>query len=202
MQSAFTRIYSEDQWDGGSGKGSTIENTEPYRRLLEGFISEHGVKSVVDAGCGDWQSTHLIDWKGASYIGVDVVESVIAANRARYGHLHRFECLDFSTQELPSADLLLLKEVLQHWPTHVIQELLSRLGQFKYVLITNSVNAMDGGHSLNSDIAMSGYRPLDVRLPPFNLPATELARYRTDEVAVTEPHNKLVLLYSPTSVEL
>jgi SAM-dependent methyltransferase len=145
MKSAFTRIYDEDHWDGGSGRGSSVLNTAPYRSLVEDLIRKNEIRSVVDAGCGDWQSTHLIDWNGADSLGLDVVDTVIAANRERFGPAHKFECLDFSAQDLPAADLLLLKEVLQHWPSSTIVTFLKRLQKFKYVLITNSVNVYPTG---------------------------------------------------------
>ena len=56
----FNRIYAEGRWGqdvtgkGTSGPGSTLEITREYRAYVEEFVKKHAVKSVVDAGCGDW----------------------------------------------------------------------------------------------------------------------------------------------------
>ena len=87
LTSTFNRIYSEGVWGkdaagkGVSGSGSTLEITRDYRAYLEEFIKTHGVKSVVDAGCGDWGFSSSIDWNGASYLGVDIASDVIDADR-------------------------------------------------------------------------------------------------------------------------
>ena len=61
---AFNHIYRSNVWGFGSGWGSSEEFTGPYHALLADFIREHGIRSVVDAGCGDWQSTrsHGLEW--------------------------------------------------------------------------------------------------------------------------------------------
>ena len=147
-------------------------------------------------GCGDWQSTQLINWGDAEYLGLDVVPSLISQNSEKFGPRYNFKLLDFSKSELPRADLALFKDVLQHWPTKTVLHLLPMLDVYKYVIITNSIN---GQAAINSDIAMAGYRPIDLRLPPFNFGAEELLRYKTDEVGQNDPPNKLVLLYRPQS---
>lgn len=195
MQGAFSTIYREDLWEGGSGIGSTVTNTAPYRKCVEEFIRANGIQSVVDLGCGDWQSTHLIDWNGASYLGLDVVPSVIEANRRKWGPRgFQFRLVDISKDELPSADLLLIKDVLQHWPNRNVLDFLPKLDNFKYAIVCNGIK---GGpdRPMNSDIALTGFRPIDLRLPPFNLPAEELLRFRTEEIDTPDSPGKLVLLY-------
>jgi SAM-dependent methyltransferase len=190
MQEAFAEVYARDDWEGGSGRGSTASNTVAYRQLLTDFLRYHEIKSVVDVGCGDWQFSQLIDWSGIDYLGIDTVPAVVKENRKRFGSRARFECRDVTREGLPPADLVLLKDVLQHWPTAAIQSFRPQLAQCRFAVITNSV---DDGPRLNCDIAMSGYRGLDLRLAPFNWPAEELLRYQTDESKNGEL-NKLVLL--------
>jgi SAM-dependent methyltransferase len=175
MRRAFNEQYRDNHW-GGSGRGSTPENTAEYRRFLERFIHERNVRSVVDLGCGDWMFSRYVDWQGANYLGIDVVPSVIKTNRQRFP-AYRFECRDLVTSSLPPADLVLVKHVLQHWPTRIIKELLPRLAVFRYALITNDYRPSP---DLNSDVAMAGYRPLDLRLAPFHLPARDVLLYTTD----------------------
>jgi SAM-dependent methyltransferase len=191
MKEAFTEVYQRDDWCGGSGRGSVPENTTEYRRLIEKFIRTHAIERIVDIGCGDWQFSRLIDWGNIDYLGIDTVPAVIEANRKRFGTRYNFMCLDVTCDDLPAGELLLIKDVLQHWPNAVIQRFLPRLAQYRYVILTN-----DGYPSttLNTDIRMTGYRPLDLRQPPFSFDAEELLRYRTDEVPL-EQWNKLVLLH-------
>jgi SAM-dependent methyltransferase len=192
MREAFAEVYARDDWEGGSGRGSTASNTVAYRQLLTDLLREHSIQSVVDVGCGDWQFSQLIDWSGIDYLGLDTVPAVVEANRRLFGSIARFECRDVTREHLPPADLVILKDVLQHWPTQAIQAFLPRLSQYRFAIITNSI---DDGPRLNCDIAMSGYRGLDLRLAPFNWPAEELLRYQTDESKSGEL-NKLVLLVS------
>jgi SAM-dependent methyltransferase len=191
MKESFSALYARDDWEGGSGRGSTLENTVEYRDLIERFLRTHDIKRVVDIGCGDWQFSRLINWGNVEYLGIDTVPAVIEANRQRYGHLHRFECLDVTSDALPPGDLVIVKDVLQHWPNAAIRAFLPRLEQYRFAVVTNNA---DQGPLLNSDIAMTGFRPLDLRAAPFFFEAEELLRYRTDEAA-PGILNKLVLLH-------
>ena len=172
LTSTFNRIYREGIWGkdaagrGVSGSGSTLEITRDYRAYLEEFIRKHGVKSVVDAGCGDWGFSSSIDWNGASYLGVDVASDVIAADRRKYekGKV-RFQVGDI-TKGLPAADLLISKDVLQHLSNDLVQNFISnnlKRGKYKWALLTN-----DRG-STNGDIVPGSYRAIDLSAPPFGV---------------------------------
>jgi len=49
---------------------------------LQQFLKDNKIRSVVDAGCGDWGLSQALDWGGIDYKGYDIVEAVIAACRA------------------------------------------------------------------------------------------------------------------------
>jgi 2-polyprenyl-3-methyl-5-hydroxy-6-metoxy-1,4-benzoquinol methylase len=128
LTNTFNRIYAEGTWGkdvagkGTSGTGSTLEITREYRAYVEDFIRTHNVKSVVDAGSGDWTFSSAIDWNGASYLGVDIASDVIATVRTKYekGNI-RFQVGDI-TDDLPAADLLISKDVLQHLSNELVQD--------------------------------------------------------------------------------
>src|SRR5215831_10339636 len=82
-QQIFSDVYQSHSWlgDSRSGPGSDPERTVEYRRLLQQFLREHEIRRVLDLGCGDWSFSRLIDWDGISYVGVDVVASVINNNQ-------------------------------------------------------------------------------------------------------------------------
>jgi SAM-dependent methyltransferase len=167
---AFRQIYETDHWKGGSGEGSDVAAIEPYRRLLERVIAATDVETIVDAGCGDWQFSRLIDWSGKPYLGVDIVPAVVESNRRAFGHENvEFVAADIRTDELRTADLLICKDVLQHWDVGSIVAFLARnLPRYRYALITNDIASVHiGAEMLNSEIAIGHWRPLDLERRPF-----------------------------------
>ena len=67
MRERFEQIYATGEWGYGSGEGSAAINTGGYVRLLEKFIRDKQIHSVVDLGCGDWQFSRNIDWGAVHY---------------------------------------------------------------------------------------------------------------------------------------
>lgn len=184
-RTAFEKIYRDADWGtnasgiGNSGTGSTVQSTELYRRYLETFIKEHDIKSVVDAGCGDWEFSQKLDWTGIDYKGYDIVPKVIEIDKARFGNkpnIH-FYVGNMVEDDLPAADLLISKHVLQHLPNADVKKFLDKqLKKYKHVLLTNGVNAsfLSG---LNADIRPGQYREIDITRPPFNVPAAKELTY-------------------------
>jgi SAM-dependent methyltransferase len=174
-RNAFEDIYRKGYWGFGSGHGSLPKVTKGYRSFIEQFIVERGVKSVVDLGCGDWQFSRLIDWKGIDYLGLDIVPSVIDRNRVSFKRPGiRFEIAPANWQDLPAADLLICKDVLQHLTGETIRKFLTVLPRYRLALLTNDVSP---DSQINIDIQDGQYRPLDLRRPPFELSCTELYRF-------------------------
>jgi len=164
----FETVYRENRWVFGSGAGSLPDATVAYRTLLEEMMRRHKVSSVLDFGCGDWQFSHLVDWGDAIYHGTDIVPSVISSNQAIYGSaFRRFFLTPENWLALPATDMIIIKDVLQHWPTPMIRDFLTRvLKRYPLALITNCCGP-EG--NVNGDIEMGGWRPLDLCAPPFNL---------------------------------
>ena len=172
LTDTFNRIYAEGTWGkdvagkGTSGAGSTLEITREYRVYVEDFMKKHSVKSVVDAGCGDWSFSSAIDWGDASYLGVDIATDVIAAVRDKHEKDKiKFQVGDI-TDELPAADLLISKDVLQHLSNALVHKFIRnnlRTGKYKWVILTN-----DRG-SENRDVESGGYRAIDLAAPPFEV---------------------------------
>lgn len=166
----FSRIYDESLWPGGgSGYGSHPVNSVDYMRFVSEFLTENKVRSIVDLGCGDWQFSRFFDFGNASYTGFDVVPSVISANIKSYAR-SGVEFRHFSSlADLPSADLLLCKDVLQHLPNDIVTQYLAAFRKkFKFALITNDGAPAD---LVNSDIPISGWRPVRLDQAPFFAPA-------------------------------
>lgn len=137
----FTRIYSGGGWGPTqSGGGSSPENTVEYRDFLSNFIEENKIKTVYDFGCGDWSFSRLIDWSSVKYTGIEVVESVVENLKQYEDDNVRFVFLkDIERFYKCKGDLLIIKDVLQHWTNDEITEFLDNIeNQFKFILITNS----------------------------------------------------------------
>jgi SAM-dependent methyltransferase len=172
LTQTFNRIYTDGNWgrdaagEGTSGTGSTLEITRQYRAYLHDFIKTHHVRSIVDAGCGDWTFSSTIDWADASYLGVDIASDVIDAVRRKHekGRI-TFRVGDI-TEELPAADLLISKDVLQHLPNALVHKFIRnnlKKGKYKWVLLTND----RGG--VNGDTVPGGYRAINLAAPPFDV---------------------------------
>ena len=113
-----------------------------------------------------WQFSRFIDWADATNLGIDVVHSVIADNNRNFAQANRkfiYADLMSEADDLPSGDLLLIKDVLQHLSNENVQRLLKLTSNFKFSLITNAY-APENTYCQNGDSL-----PLDIRQPTFNL---------------------------------
>jgi SAM-dependent methyltransferase len=176
----FDRIYQQNDWLVGSGPGSTPENTVAYRTFLQRFMREHGVKSVLDIGSGDWQSSRLIDWTGITYHGFDVSETAVALARQHATADIKFTVGNAVCDVLPSADLLIAKDVLQHWSNHDIAAFVAKLSSYRLALFTNG-HPPRHDHKTNVDIRPGKGRPIDLAAAPFHLPGDVVFQYDGDE---------------------
>jgi len=134
----FDKIYENSYWGKGSGGGSSPEATQPYKVFLEDFIRQYKIQSIVDLGCGDWQFSKFLDFGGATYIGIDASKCVIANNQKLFARLGvSFANLPKNHHDIPSADLLVCKDVLMHLSTKEVQDILSILPNYKYGHLEN-----------------------------------------------------------------
>jgi SAM-dependent methyltransferase len=172
----FDGIYSRGDWaknsegKGTSGPGSTLDSTREYRAFIEEFIKRNHVKSVVDAGCGDWEFSSSTDWNHARYLGVDISADVISVDKKKYPRKGVSFAVGDVTESLPSAELLLCKDVLQHLPNALIVKFIKnnlKKGKYKWAILTND----RGGN--NSDIKAGEYRLIDLSAPPFKVKGLE-----------------------------
>src|SRR5678816_3876489 len=105
----FERIYRENLWgssESRSGTGSSIEPTSALCRELPSLIVRLGVRTLLDAPCGDfWIRRANLDLE--HYIGVDAVDGLISENRRNHGaHGRTFQVLDLTKEVPPRADLI------------------------------------------------------------------------------------------------
>lgn len=175
----FSDIYKNDIWCGGSGSGSDPRHAMPYLRLLQKYFNDKRFSKIVDLGCGDWRlMQHISIPRKKSYIGYDVVQEVINANNKKFAkpNLHFIAISSLKEIEHVKADLLIVKDVLAHWPNDKVQYFLKKiLPNYKYALITHDITNQSGKDSLkNGDIRLGEHRPIDITLEPFNLKNTTI----------------------------
>jgi len=165
VRGVFENIYNKNVWGGGSGPGSSLQLARPYVNLLQAFLNNNIIESVVDIGCGDWQFSQFIQWGNRTYLGIDVVASVIEANRQRFGRPNITFAYANPLEDnfTASGDLLLIKDVMQHLSNANVQKLLRLCSRFKFCLLTNAYA------STNDDCENGDTRPLDIRVHPFNV---------------------------------
>jgi hypothetical protein len=165
LRTHFERILTTKSWGDGTGFGSDPKNVPHYIPFLQEMLRELEIRTVVEVGCGDWQVGRDIDWSGINYFGVDIVPELIerAASGCRRQNV-RFICGDALSLDLLQADLLIAKDVLQHWTTEEILAFLPNIQRYRYALITNDVEAPE--LRPNWEIR---WHPVDLTKPPYCL---------------------------------
>jgi hypothetical protein len=173
---AFKFIYDNNLWEYGSGIGSLAETTLEYRYFLENFIARNSISTIVDFGCGDWNFSRYMYLWGAEYTGYDTVDSVIKKNDELYStDKIKFLLSPKSFSEIKSSELLIVKDVLQHWSSDIVKDFLESVrGKFQYILITNSQYPTD---EINKDIRIGQFRPINLLVSPFSIQAELVLTY-------------------------
>ena len=171
----FARIYKEGLWlneynpqESRSGSGSTKQSTETFRLALEKFLATHTTGGILlDAPCGDYNYMQYVklphDWQ---YIGADIVPEMIRDNQKHFRHV-RFMVLDITQDVFPNHNVWLCRDCLFHLSFADIQKTLHQFCQSsgEHALITSHTNVDE-----NKDIITGEFRPIDLTMPPFNLP--------------------------------
>ena len=156
-EQVFSRIYERGLWGGMpgtfcSGSGSSDEHAVEYVKALGRYVERHGIRRIVDLGCGDFAIGRRITTLGVDYTGVDVVPALIRSHSARFGNNHvRFVHLDITKDELPNAELCLIRQVLQHLSNDQIKQVLPKLARYRHVLVTEHFPGPGGTVVPNKD---------------------------------------------------
>lgn len=124
-----------------SGWGShDMTYIDPYCNLIKQFIDKYDITKICDLGCGDFYVASQYINKSISYDGIDIVDEMIKHHNEKYGtdNVH-FYCLDIVEDELPDAELCLIRQVLQHLSNDEVKRILDKTKKYKYVIITEHV---------------------------------------------------------------
>ena len=198
MEEVFTNIYNKMIWKGNdntplSGAGSSIDYNKKYIKFLQDFIQRNDISSILDIGCGDWTFTQTIDFNGKDYLGVDVVPNLILTNKSKFSKPNiKFKHLDITTNlsEVRGYDLVIFKDVLQHWNNEDIVKVLDYFTTTdlpKYILLINGkpVRKKATNRSVKNRYH---YAPLSFTEYPLNKYKIEyLFKYQYKEVGLITP---------------
>ena len=169
----FAKIYETGVWLNDrttgalSGLGSELERTQSIREQLPKLLAEYSVESILDIGCGDWTWMRHVDMP-CTYIGVDIVGSVISSNAKLFGNSRRsFRVLDAVEEALPDCDAILCREVIFHLSFSDSRRLIKNIlkSQARYLFTTNDTDV-----DCNVDIRSGDFRFLNLRKKPYNFP--------------------------------
>ena len=182
---AMAQIYENNLWGGNqseffSGDGSyNPELINPYLETLTSFLNAFETPPVVcDLGCGDFNIGKELVKYSKKYIAIDIVPSLIAHNKKTFKAENlEFHSLDIAEDELPAADCVILRQVLQHLSNTEIKSVVEKLYDYKYVILTEHLPKED--FEPNKDIISGqGIRlkkqsGVNLLAPPFNFKAEE-----------------------------
>jgi len=163
-QEVFGHIYRCGLWGNGSGRGSDPQGeAAEYVRLITAMAAVGGWRTAVDAGCGDGRVSRAIATaSGLHVVGIDCVGRIMPPGTGRV----EYRVGDITrVAEMPAADVLLVKDVLHHWPTDLVRKWLgevTRAGKWRWLVATQD------RHQRDHDTHLGGYRALDPGRQPLN----------------------------------
>jgi len=143
VEQTFETVYTRNFWGGPagefySGTGSDLEVAALYCKLVREFVQERNVRSIVDVGCGDFRVGQNLQVAGVSYLGVDVVPPLIERNNRKFGTRDvSFQVLNAIERPIPSADLCLIRQVLQHLSNKQILDILANCRGCRYLIVSD-----------------------------------------------------------------
>ena len=167
----FTDLYKNNGWSGKesvSGPGSDYEQTKfliPELNIMLKFLN---IKSMLDVPCGDFNWMKKVDLNKISYHGGDIVEPLIKSNIKKYESNNvKFSVIDLVNDDLPTVDLIMVRDCLVHLPTNdVIKALINiKNSNSKYFLTTNF---LWNHQEANQEIKVGEWRRINLQKEPYN----------------------------------
>lgn len=174
------QIYDQNLWGGNdsefySGSGShNIDLVEPYIKVVKEFLTSFkNPISVCDLGCGDFNIGKQLFNFTKNYIAIDIADNLISYNRENYKAENlEFQCLDIAKDNLPKAECVILRQVLQHLSNREVKSVLKKLSSYKYVILTEHIPKGDFIPNIDiisgQGIRLKKQSGLNILKPPFN----------------------------------
>lgn len=181
MEQIYTmKLWGDNNSEFYSGIGSHHpEIVNPYIEALSSYLQTFEYPPVIcDMGCGDFNIGRNMVQYADKYIGVDIVGDLIEYNSRtfKYENLD-FQCLDITVDELPTADVVILRQVLQHLSNDEIHGILTKLYNYKFLILTEHLP--QGEFEPNKEIIsgqgtrLKKQSGVNLLAPPFNFKVRE-----------------------------
>ena len=169
MDEPFRQIFRHNLWgdpESVSGPGSGVARTAAFRNDLLVLLKDVEARSLLDAGCGDFNWLKEVALP-CDYIGIDIVDELIEHNQQYSGGGRRFVQGDIRHDPLPRVDVILCRDCLAHFSFEDVQATLrnfKRSGS-RHLLTTSFVARCE-----NTDIVTGEWWPINLACAPFGLP--------------------------------
>lgn len=190
----FSEVYKKNTWGGDpgtfySGSGTDHPNVVLYIEHLVEFIKTRKITSIAEIGCGDFTiMQEVLDRVNIHYTGADIVPELIGHHQEEYGNDKRqFIQLNAAKDDLPHADMIIIRQVLQHLSNSEIKKILTKLSKYRYAYITEHLPVTDNvEYNLDKitgpHIRMRVNSGVFIDMPPFNCKnVSVLFEYRQDD---------------------
>jgi len=184
---AMSQVYKSHLWGGESvdfysGNGShDLLIINPYiQSVLELLESLPCNLTILDLGCGDFNVGWNLVPHCNAYIATDIVPELIDRNKKIFKADNLcFKTLDIAKDEWPAADVIILRQVLQHLSNAEIALIVNKLDNYPFLLLTEHVPAERFDKNVDI-ISGQGTRlkkksGVDLIAAPFNLKFKERA---------------------------
>lgn len=191
MISTESETFSVWDYNHGSGEGSDPDFSRSYIDFVSKFIKEHDIKSVIDLGCGDFRIGSSIDYGAARVIAVDASADHIKNHQEKFKRDGlEFQHYDLRKVDMSAVDLVLIKDVIQHWPTEDIVQWLKKTRP-RFMLCTNdteggAVNGNISYPSANRKKLEVNVRGLNLNTEPFNVGGTVVLNFNKKSTILLE----------------
>ncbi len=178
---AMEQVYEMNLWGNNnsnfySGEGShNPEIVNPYIKVVLSFLTSFKKPlTVLDLGCGDFNIGKNFVKHTKKYIAVDIVNNLINHNKERFKENNlEFHCLDIAIDKLPDTDCVILRQVLQHLSNKEVQNIVNKLHNYKYVILTEHLPNGDFSPNKNiisgQGIRLKKKSGINLIAPPFYL---------------------------------
>jgi len=143
-ENTFNIIYKKNLWNIGkknkyySGVGSRDKRIiNPYIKKINNIIKNKNYK-ILDLGTGDFNVSKKLYEHAKIFYATDIVKPLIVRNKKKFLAKNlKFLHLDICKDKLPSVDVYILRQVLQHLSNNEIKLILKKLNKKgKMIIIT------------------------------------------------------------------
>ncbi|MFS8979366.1 glycosyltransferase [Cupriavidus necator] len=171
LEAVFTRhaqLYRQYRDESVSGPGSSRQQTQELRERLPLLLAHLGIRSLLDAPCGDFNWMQHVALGLDRYVGADIMTGMIDEHLWRHRRAGRqFICVDLLGGALPQCDAIFCRDLLPHLS---FAEIGAVLENFRRSGATYLITTTFTGHRQNVDTAGGQWRTIDLNSTPFGFP--------------------------------